>query len=83
VWSEAVPAVGGVGSAKVSGEPTAVANACACAAAAVRMGRWSCGGTPPGTSEQHYRMELPHLPIIGFLVGMDCIVHDHDVADEL
>jgi hypothetical protein len=47
--------------AEVGGEPTAVADtgAGAGAAVAVRVGRWSCGGTPPSTSEEHYRMELP------------------------
>jgi hypothetical protein len=29
------------------------------AAAAVGLNRWSRGGTPSGTSEEHYRMELP------------------------
>jgi hypothetical protein len=42
---------------EVGGEPTAAADAGA--SAAVGVGRWSCGGTPSGTSEEHYRMELP------------------------
>jgi hypothetical protein len=45
--------------AEVGREPTAVADTSAGAAVAVRVGRWSCGGTPPSTSEEHYRMELP------------------------
>jgi hypothetical protein len=45
--------------AEVGGEPTATADAGAGAAAAVRVGRCSRGGTPSGTSEEHYRMELP------------------------
>jgi hypothetical protein len=24
-----------------------------------------------------------NLPLLGFLVGTDCIIHDHDDADEL
>jgi hypothetical protein len=24
-----------------------------------------------------------NLPLLGFLVGADCIIHDHDIADEL
>jgi hypothetical protein len=43
--------------AEVGREPTAMADTGA--AVAVRVGRWSCGGTPPSTSEEHYRMELP------------------------
>jgi hypothetical protein len=47
--------------AEVGGEPTTAADAGASAGAgpAVGVGRWSCGGTPSGTSEEHYRMELP------------------------
>jgi hypothetical protein len=45
--------------AEVGGEPTAAADASVDAAVADEVGRWSCGGTPFGTSEEHYRMELP------------------------
>jgi hypothetical protein len=45
-------------SAEVCGEPTAAADAGA--ASAVGVGRWSRGGTPSDTSEEHYQMELPH-----------------------
>jgi hypothetical protein len=41
----------------VGGEPTAVANTDA--GAAIEVGRWSRGGTPSGTLEEHYRMEQP------------------------
>jgi hypothetical protein len=52
-----LPTDGGAG---VGGEPTAAAaDAGAGAAAVVKVGRWSCGGTPSGTSEEHYRMEQP------------------------
>jgi hypothetical protein len=48
-------------SVEVGGEPTAVADAGACAGAvaAVGVGSWSHGGTSSGTLEEHYRMELP------------------------
>jgi hypothetical protein len=45
--------------AGVCGEPTAAVDADAGATAAVEVGRWSRGGTPSGTSEEHYRMEQP------------------------
>jgi hypothetical protein len=44
-------------SAEVGGEPTAAADTDAGAGAAAEVGRWSRGGTPSGTSEEHYRME--------------------------
>jgi hypothetical protein len=50
-----LPAGAGI---EVGGEPTVVAVQGAAAAAAVRVGRWSRGGTPSGTSEEHYWMEL-------------------------
>jgi hypothetical protein len=43
--------------AEVDGAPTATADADAGVAATTEVGRWSCGGTPFGTSEGHYRME--------------------------
>jgi hypothetical protein len=43
--------------AEVGGEPTAAADAET--GAVVEVGRWSCGGTPSGTSEEHYQMEQP------------------------
>jgi hypothetical protein len=49
----------GVG-AEVGGEPTTAANADASAIAVVEVGRWSRGGTPSITLEEHYRMEQPH-----------------------
>jgi hypothetical protein len=45
--------------AEVGGEPTAVADAGVGTAAVAGVGRWSCGGTPSGTSEEHYWTELP------------------------
>jgi hypothetical protein len=45
--------------AEVGGEPTAAANADAGAGAAIEVGRWSRGGTPSGTSEEHCQMEQP------------------------
>jgi hypothetical protein len=71
VWLEVASAVDGAGrritgegggralgaGAEVGGEPTAVADASA--AVAVGVGRWSRGGTPSSTSEEHYQMELP------------------------
>jgi hypothetical protein len=46
---------------EVGREPTAAADATADAAAAGEAGRWGRDGTPSGTSEEHYRMELPQL----------------------
>jgi hypothetical protein len=66
--------------AEVGGEPTATADDDAGAGATVEVDRWSYGGTPSGTSEEHYRMELPQP---GFLVRADGIVRDCDIADEL
>jgi hypothetical protein len=52
---------------EVGGEPTATANvgagdavAHAGATAVIGVGRWSRGGTPSGTLEEHCWMELPH-----------------------
>jgi hypothetical protein len=45
--------------AEVSGEPTAAAIAVAGAAVAVEVGKWSHGGTPSVTLEEHYWMEQP------------------------
>jgi hypothetical protein len=56
--------------AEVGGVPTAAADAGV--GAAVRVGRWS-------TTEWSSHI----LPLLGFLVGADCIVRDHDVAGEL
>jgi hypothetical protein len=43
--------------AEVGGEPTAATDADAGVVAAIEVGRWSRGGTPSGTSEEHYQME--------------------------
>jgi hypothetical protein len=43
----------------VGGEPTAATDADAGAGAAVEVNRWSRGGTPSGTSEEHYRRVQP------------------------
>jgi hypothetical protein len=45
---------------EVGGEPTVTAYTGASdgAAMAVGVGRWSHGGTPSSTTEEHYRMEL-------------------------
>jgi hypothetical protein len=43
----------GVGT-KVGGEPTIAADAGVDAATAGEVGRWSCGGTPFGTSGEHF-----------------------------
>jgi hypothetical protein len=45
--------------AEVGWEPTAATDTGTNAAAAIRVGRWSRGGTLSGTSEEHYRMEQP------------------------
>jgi hypothetical protein len=37
---------------EVGGEPTIAVDAAA--GAGVEVDRWSCGGTPSGTSEEHY-----------------------------
>jgi hypothetical protein len=44
---------------EVGGEPNTAADASVGAAVAVEVARWSCADTPSGTSEEHYRMELP------------------------
>jgi hypothetical protein len=44
---------------EVGREPTTATDIDAGAAAAVEVGRWSRGGTPSGTSEEHYWMEQP------------------------
>jgi hypothetical protein len=67
--------------AEVGGEPTAAADADA--GAGIEVDRWGHGGTPSGTSEEHYWMERPQPSSSWFPVGTDCIVRDHDVADEL
>jgi hypothetical protein len=43
--------------ADVGGEPTAAVDAVA--GARVEVDRWGRGGTPSGTSEEHYWMEQP------------------------
>jgi hypothetical protein len=48
----------GVG-AEVGGEATAATGTGVDAAAAGEVSRWSHGGTPSGTSGEHFRMELP------------------------
>jgi hypothetical protein len=48
----------GVGT-EVGGEPTAAADADAGAGATVEVGKWSRGGTPSDTLEEHYWMEQP------------------------
>jgi hypothetical protein len=66
VWPEVAPAVGGTGrcitgggggrdlgaDTEVGREPTAVADAAV--GAGVKVDRWGRGGTPSGTSEEHY-----------------------------
>jgi hypothetical protein len=69
--------------AEVGGEPTAAVYADAGATAAVEVGRWNRGGTPSGTSEEHYQMEQPQPSSSNFLVGADGIVRDHDIAHKL
>jgi hypothetical protein len=74
----------GVGT-EMGREPTAAANASAAAAGGV--GRWSRGGTPSGTSGAGgggtSGQSCHNLPLLGFLMGTDCIVHDYDIADKL
>jgi hypothetical protein len=72
----------GVG-AELGGEPTAAADAGAGAAVAIRVGRWSYGGTPSDTLEEHYRMELPQPSSSLFPCGRGCIIRDHGIADKL
>jgi hypothetical protein len=57
--------------AEVGRDPTAAADAGVGdgATAAVRVGRWIHGGTPFGTSEEHYRMELPQPSSYWFPCG--------------
>jgi hypothetical protein len=43
--------------AEVGREPTAATDANAGVVVAVEVGRWNHGGTPSGTSEEHYWME--------------------------
>jgi hypothetical protein len=43
--------------AEVGGEPTTATDADASASVGVEVDRWSRGGTPSGTLEEHYRME--------------------------
>jgi hypothetical protein len=70
--------------AKVGGKPTAAADADAGAGAAVEVDRWSRGGTPSGTSGGSiFEWSSHRLPLLGFLVGVDCIIRYHNVADEL
>jgi hypothetical protein len=57
--------------AVVGGEPTAAADTNAGAAATVEVGRWSRGGTPFDTSEEHYRMEQPHPSSSWFPCGRE------------
>jgi hypothetical protein len=45
--------------AEVGREPTAAAEAGVDADVAGEVGRWSRGGTPSATLEEHYQMELP------------------------
>jgi hypothetical protein len=45
---------------KVGGEHTATIDAGVDAVVASEVGRWSRGGTPSGTLEEHYRTELPY-----------------------
>jgi hypothetical protein len=65
--------------AKVGGEPSAAADTGADVAAIDEAGRWSRDGTLSSTLEEHYRTELPQ-PC--FLVGMDHIIRDDDIADK-
>jgi hypothetical protein len=79
-WPETAPAVGGAGrrvtgrgggrafgaDAEVGGEPTA-------AGAGVEVDRWGRGGTPSGTSEEHYWMERPQPSSSWFPCG--CGLH--------
>jgi hypothetical protein len=41
------------------GGGTAATDTGAGATVAIKVGRWSHGGTPSSTSEEHYWMELP------------------------
>jgi hypothetical protein len=62
VWLEADPTVGGAGRRITGGGGGsalgAAADVGAGATVAVGVGKWSRGGTPSGTSEEHYQMEL-------------------------
>jgi hypothetical protein len=62
----------GVG-AEVGGEPTAAADDGAGATVAGGVGRWSHGGTPSGTSEEHFQTELPQPSSSWFPCG--CGLH--------
>jgi hypothetical protein len=69
--------------AKVGRRPTAATDAGANAAMAGDVRRWSRGGTRSGTSEEHSRRSCHSLPLLGLLVGADCIVRDDNIADKL
>jgi hypothetical protein len=43
----------------LGGDPTAATDAGVDVAVAGEVGRWSWGGTLPGTLEEHYQMEQP------------------------
>jgi hypothetical protein len=75
-----VPAGAG---AKVGGEPTATADAGAGDGdgVAVRVGRWSRGGSIRRRSTTGWSSH--NLPLLGFLVCADGIVCGHDIAHKL
>jgi hypothetical protein len=52
---------------EVGGEPTTVVDAGV--GAVVEVGKWSHGGTPSDTSEEHYRMEQPQSSSSWFPCG--------------
>jgi hypothetical protein len=58
---------------EVGGESTAIADTGVGAAAADEVGRWSHGGTPSGTSEEHSQTKLPQPSSSWFPYG--CRLH--------
>jgi hypothetical protein len=70
----------GVG-AEVGGEPTATVDADASEGA-----RWIGGAMVvhrPVLRRSTTGWSGHNLPLLGFLVGADCIIHDHHITDEL
>jgi hypothetical protein len=80
VEPQVLPAGAGV---EVGREPTSVVDAGVGAAMAVGVGRWSRGVHHPVLRRSTTGRSCHILLLHGFLMGADCIVCDHDVADGL
>jgi hypothetical protein len=73
-----LPAGAGV---EVGGEPTAAADAAA--GVGVEVDRWSHGVHRPVLRRSTTRWSSHSLSLLGFLMGADGIVCDHDIAHKL